>query len=157
MNYIPLWTVTRYEMIKRSVAAWIKLPFFFRYSNCYWTIDYWKWYLFMNTNPTRKTAVTNSCPRGYTQRNLFDFSLNQPEIKFYLPFSYWLGTKRKSVWIQINRKMVNKMWFRFDLIRIWKDLCVWNTLQLVIASPVNWRTWRRCFEHQSWCFVAVEM
>ena len=26
----------------------------------------------------------------------------------------WFGTKRASVWFQINRKMVNKFWFRFD-------------------------------------------
>ena len=32
----------------------------------------------------------------------------------------WFGTKRTSVWFQINRKMVNTIWFGFDLIRFWK-------------------------------------
>ena len=31
------------------------------------------------------------------------------------------GTKQTSVWLQINRKMVNTILFRFDLIRIRKD------------------------------------
>ena len=38
----------------------------------------------------------------YTQRNLFEILLNQPEIILYLPFSYWFGYKRTSVWIQIK-------------------------------------------------------
>ena len=36
----------------------------------------------------------------------------------------WFGTKQKSVWFQINRKMVNKIWFRVDLIRFRKDFSV---------------------------------
>ena len=32
---------------------------------------------------------------------------NQPEIRLYLPFSDCFGTKRASVWLQINRHMVN--------------------------------------------------
>ena len=38
--------------------------------------------------------------------------------------SDWLGTKRTSVWFQINRKMVNTIWFRVDLIRFRKDFSV---------------------------------
>ena len=37
-----------------------------------------------------------------TQRNLFEILLNQPEIRLYLPFSGWFGTKRPSVWFQFN-------------------------------------------------------
>ena len=44
---------------------------------------------------------------GFTQRNLFEILLNQPEIRLYLLFSDRLGSKRTSVWFQINRKMVD--------------------------------------------------
>ena len=73
-----------------------------------------------------------------THRNIFAILLNQTEIWFYLQFSdsfgtkrtfFWFlplcdyfGTKRTSVCFQINRKMVNTIWFRFDLIRMRKDL-----------------------------------
>ena len=60
----------------------------------------------------------------YTQKNLFEILLNQPEIILYLPFSNWFGSKRTSVWIQINRKMVNTIRFQVDLIRFWKDFSV---------------------------------
>ena len=42
--------------------------------------------------------------------------LNQPDIRLHLPFSDWFGSKQMSLWIQINRKMVNTIWFRVDLI-----------------------------------------
>ena len=58
----------------------------------------------------------------YTQRNFSEVLLNQLEIRLYLPFSDWFGSKRMSVWIQINRKIVYTIWFRVDLIRF---LCVW--------------------------------
>ena len=51
----------------------------------------------------------------------FEILLNQTEIKLYLPFSDWFGTKRTSVWFQINRKMVNTIWFRLELMRFRKD------------------------------------
>ena len=34
----------------------------------------------------------------YTQKNLFEFLLNQTEIRLYLSFSDWFETKRTSVW-----------------------------------------------------------
>ena len=62
-----------------------------------------------------------------TQRNFSGVLLNQHEIRLHLPFSDWIGSKRSFVWIQINRKMVNKIWFRLDLIRFWKKLlCVYG-------------------------------
>ena len=64
-------------------------------------------------------------PWSCTQRNLFEILLNQTEIGLYLPFSDWFGTKRKSVWFQINRKMISTIRFLFDLIIFWKDLSVW--------------------------------
>ena len=55
-------------------------------------------------------------PRLYTQRNLFEVLLNQTKITSYLPLTDWFGTKRTHVWFQNIRKMVNTIWFRFDLI-----------------------------------------
>ena len=54
----------------------------------------------------------------------FELLLNQTEIRLYLPFSDWFKTKQASVWFEINRKMVNKIWFQFDLIRFRKDFSV---------------------------------
>ena len=52
-----------------------------------------------------------------TQRNIFEILLNQAAIRLYVPFPDWLGSKRTSVWFQINRKMENTIWFRIDSIR----------------------------------------
>ena len=60
----------------------------------------------------------------YTHKNLFEILLNQPEIRLYLPFSDWFGSKRTSVWFQINRCMVNTIWFRVDSIGFRKDFSV---------------------------------
>ena len=68
----------------------------------------------------------------YAQRNIFEIACNQPEInlkmgytifkiRLYIPFSGWFGTKRMSIWFQVNLKMVRTIWFRVDLIRF---LCV---------------------------------
>ena len=50
--------------------------------------------------------------------------------------SDWFGTKRKSVWIQINRKMVNTIWLRVDSIWFGKDFSVysvaWSKWMLII-------------------------
>ena len=54
-----------------------------------------------------------------TQRNFFEILLNQTEIRWNLPVADWFGTKRTSIWFQINRKMVNTIWFRVDLIGFW--------------------------------------
>ena len=42
--------------------------------------------------------------------------------------SDWFGTKRTFVWFQINRKMVNTIWFRFHSISFRKDfsMCTEN-------------------------------
>ena len=43
----------------------------------------------------------------HTQRILFEILLNQTEIRLYLPFFDWYGTKRTlSVWLQIKWKMI---------------------------------------------------
>ena len=73
---------------------------------------------------TSKTSITAQVGVFYTQRNFFEFLLNQTEIRLYLLFSEWFGTKRTFVWFQINRKMVNTIWLRVNLIRFQKDLSV---------------------------------
>ena len=59
-----------------------------------------------------------------TQRNIFEILLNETEIRLYLPFSDRFVTKRTSVWIQINHKMINTIWFRVDSIRFRKYFSV---------------------------------
>ena len=54
-----------------------------------------------------------------THRNIFEILFNPTEIRLYLPLSDWFGTANgqinASVCFQINRCMVNTIWFRFDL------------------------------------------
>ena len=58
---------------------------------------------------------------------IFEILLNRPKIRLYLPFSDWFVSKRTlSVWIQINRKMANAIWFGVDLIRFRKYFSVWR-------------------------------
>ena len=52
-------------------------------------------------------GVLNRAP---AHRNIFEILLNQIEIRLYLTCFVWYGTKRTSVWIQINRKMVISFW-----------------------------------------------
>jgi len=78
---------------------------------------------FPRVNP-RRNVPNNPSKQSYTQRNLFEILLNQTEIRLYSPFSDWFGTKRISVWFQINRKIVNTIWFQFDLTRFGKDFSV---------------------------------
>ena len=66
---------------------------------------------------------------SYTQRNIFGILLNQTEIRLYSRFSDWFGTKRTSVRYYTNQKMVNTIWFQFDVIRFGKYLP---------ACRVNW-------------------
>ena len=63
-------------------------------------------------------------PHTNTQRKLFEILLNQPEIRLYLPFYDWFRSKWTSVSFQINRKMVNTIWFWVYFIRFRKDFSV---------------------------------
>ena len=63
-------------------------------------------------------------------RNVIKSNQNQ----IVLPFSDWFGTIRMSVWFQINRKMVNTIWFRFDLIRFRKYFSVCR-LTFILQYP----------------------
>ena len=58
----------------------------------------------------------------------FEIPSNHTEIRLYLPASDRFGTKRKSVWFQTNRKMVNKNRPRSDPIKFQKDFpaCIGN-------------------------------
>ena len=59
---------------------------------------------------------------------------NQTEIRFYLPISDWFGYKRTSVVFQINRCMVNTIWFRVDLIWFRKDFEMISKRSLCVFS-----------------------
>ena len=74
-------------------------------------------------DPVSKSSIIF---QRYAQRNIFEILLSQTEIRLYLPFSDWFGTKWTSVWFQINRKMVNTIWFWFDLLRFRKDSFVFK-------------------------------
>ena len=68
---------------------------------------------------------------------LFRFFLNQSEIRLYLLFFYWSGTKwTLPIWFQINLKMVNTILFRFDSLIIIKDYkaYLWVTLKLYLKN-----------------------
>ena len=64
-----------------------------------------------------------------THREIFlKFYRINPKSNF-IYHSDWFGTKRKSVWFQINRNMVITIRFRFDLIRFRKKFSVCSELQ----------------------------
>ena len=66
----------------------------------------------------------------YTKRNIFEILLNHTEIRLYLPFCDRFGIKRTSVWFQINRNMVYKIWFRCDLISFRKYFSLCKTWKI---------------------------
>ena len=77
----------------------------------------------------------------YAQKFFFEILFNQTEIRFYLPFSDLFGTKRTSLWFSINLRMVNTIWFRFNLIRFRKDFSVCRLeryLQPLIYYCITW-------------------
>ena len=85
-----------------------------------WCLDKYSW---INT-AKYLCQYTGILMNNYTQRNLFEILLNQTKIRLYLPFSNWFGTKRTAVWFKINRKIVNTIWFWFDLVRFRKGFSV---------------------------------
>ena len=95
------------------------------------------------------------------ERNIFEIFLNQTEIRLYLPFSDWFGSKRMSVWFQINRKMVNTIWFLFDLIRFRKDFSVCSRRREKCSSAVRQNfTWCRNgapLPKGPWYYIVVMM
>ena len=87
-----------------------------------------------STKPSPPSHLTK--PRICTQR-IFYFGILpiQPETRLHLPHSDRFGSKRKSVWIQINRDMVNTIRFRFELTKFQKvfSVCGLNQDQNYIA------------------------
>ena len=76
----------------------------------------------------------------YTHRNLFQILLNQTEIRLYLPCIYLEHqTDSFRLLFQINRCMVNRIWFQFDLIRFGKDFCVRQTGKTRTPRPKDSR------------------
>ena len=59
-------------------------------------------------------------PHGCIKTNLFWILLNHSKFELYLYFSDWIGTKRNSIWHQINRKSVitTQIWFDSPRFRI---------------------------------------
>ena len=61
--------------------------------------------------------------------------LNMIVEKLYLSFSNWFENKRNAIWFQINRKMINKIWFRLDLTRFRKDFSVCRRNSSILCKP----------------------
>ena len=82
------------------------------------------------------------------QRNIFWILMNQIEIRLYILFSDWFGTKRTSVCFQINLKMVNTIWFRFYLIGFRKPFsqCRTDVVMTAICSRGHLTNARRTYE-----------
>ena len=86
---------------------------------------------------TAKTTIKKPLQKPHythTQRNIFEILLNQIEIRLCLAFYDRFGTKWMSDWLQINRKMVNTIWYRFDMIRFRKDFSVCTYIQKRLYS-----------------------
>ena len=161
-----------------------------------------------NLESLKRTVLARCVPEAGicwnpVYRNLFEILLNQLEIRLYLPFSDWLGTKRTSVcsrcwdvlesstarlkkksiyiiilkkksfwpfsdwfgtkrtfvWIQINRKIVNRIWFRVDLIRYLKDISAcrgfrYNGYWVPLRTTLLWSTRRVLMESLIWAHDA---
>ena len=82
---------------------------------------------------TSRTSPNLSMSSKY-RWNIFEILLNQPENRLNLSSSDWFISNRTFVWIQINGKMVYTIWFRFDLISIWKDFSVCTSHGLPLAE-----------------------
>ena len=81
------------------------------------------WHAFFTTHTyfSKKSFIRSAliCNR-YTQRNRLLILVRSPETRLYWLFSEFIWRHTESVWLQINRKMVNTIWFRFDLMRFGK-------------------------------------
>ena len=72
-----------------------------------------------------EAIFSSSAVSVYTRRIFFEILLNQTEIRLYLPFSDLFETERTCAFVfRINRRMVNTILFRFDLIRFRKKFSV---------------------------------
>ena len=78
---------------------------------------------------------------SYTYRNLHTETYFRNRIKsnrnliVFLPCTDWFGIKRTlSLRFQINLKMVNTIWFRFDLARFWTHFSVCR--RVLMSRPI---------------------
>ena len=128
VNYIIL----QYEYHKVSSRHILLLVFYDYYKSCYsksrdksrlyfsallkcWLVEWCR------ETPFSRTTIHLICFYNI-QRNFI--KSNRGQIAFTIFRLIWNQTD-VSVWFQINRKMVNTIWFRFDLIRFGKDFSVW--------------------------------
>ena len=72
----------------------------------------------------RNRFLVASCSHRHTKITPKSCWINLKSDCSYLPLFDWFGTKQWSVWIRINRKMVNTIWFQVDLIRFRNDFTV---------------------------------
>ena len=76
----------------------------------------------------RRAPISAILGQSYTQRNLFDILLNQPDIRLYLPFSDWFGTQTDvSVCVPNQSKNGN-----YNLISGW-----FNKISRISHCPKN--------------------
>ena len=111
-------------------------PFLFRLNGVW---SWWKFHRVFGTknNPVWLKNGTENCqldhiPFNFIENGNIFFLLHarreifsesfwiKPKIRLYIPFSDWSWTKVDFVWFQINRKMVNTIWFWFDFIKLFK-------------------------------------
>ena len=99
-------------------------------------------------------------PRSDTQRNLFGILLNQTEIRLYLLWIDWFGTINGQCPFAVpnqSRKMVNTIWFHFDLIRFRKDftVCIQSPREIRATFYPHSRTWIFGFWNYYFFSIAV--
>ena len=83
------------------------------------------------------STLVQSMYSVHTQIYPFLNRVNSIGIRLYLPFSDWFRTKWNSVWLEINRSMVNKIWFKL----IYQDSeknSLWVTHQNIIQKTTRW-------------------
>ena len=76
----------------------------------------------------RTIICTGASMFVYTQRNIFQILLNEPEIRLYFTIFRLICDNKRTVSVccsKINRCMVNTIWFLVDLMRF---LCVYRFL-----------------------------
>ena len=78
--------------------------------------------------------LESSVTRNWKQRNWLLILVKPTDIRYYLPFFDWFGTKRNTVWFQINWKLVNNIWFNQNQKPISRCLLQTNVNDLLHSS-----------------------
>ena len=105
-------------------------------SNCNPARRFWLWFGTsslveerVNVRRIHKTITPNYVAGNYpsyTQGKISRIALILTHIRLYLPFSDWFGIKLTSFCFKINRKIVNTIWYRFELTRFEKVFSVYT-------------------------------